>query len=62
MSHKKRGPDYSVRAALKANYPNATTPRLIYQVQVHYTRVYGAITGSVPVTAPTRDTKWKPTT
>eukprot|EP00961_Rhodomonas_salina_P178251 2404357-Rhodomonas_salina.1 len=56
MSHKERGPDYSIRAALKANYLNATTPRLIYQAQVHYARVYGAITGSVPVTAPTQDT------
>eukprot|EP00961_Rhodomonas_salina_P238338 3221406-Rhodomonas_salina.1 len=64
MSHKKRGPDYSVQvhAALKANYPNATTPCLIYQAQVHYAHVCGAITGSVQVTAPTRDIKWKPTT
>eukprot|EP00961_Rhodomonas_salina_P096025 1291358-Rhodomonas_salina.2 len=62
MSHKKHRPDCSISAALKANYPNATTPCLIYQAQAHYACVYGAITGSVPVTAPTIDTKWKPTT
>eukprot|EP00961_Rhodomonas_salina_P154507 2081313-Rhodomonas_salina.1 len=62
MSNKKRCTDYSIRGALKTNYPNATTPLLILQAQAHYVLVFRAVTGSVPTTAPVRDTKWKPTT
>eukprot|EP00961_Rhodomonas_salina_P261885 3539533-Rhodomonas_salina.1 len=35
---------------------------MILQAQVHFARVYGALATSTPVTAPTCDTKWKPTT
>eukprot|EP00961_Rhodomonas_salina_P222159 3004485-Rhodomonas_salina.1 len=56
VSNKKRCTNYSIRGALKTNYPNATTPRLILQAQVHYERVFGAVTGSVPTSAPVRDT------
>eukprot|EP00961_Rhodomonas_salina_P259881 3511971-Rhodomonas_salina.1 len=35
---------------------------MILQTQAHFVRVFGAMATSTPVTAPTRDTKWKPTT
>eukprot|EP00961_Rhodomonas_salina_P074339 998608-Rhodomonas_salina.1 len=56
VSNKKHCTDYSICGALKTNYLNATTPRLILQAQEHYARVFGAITGSVPTSAPVRDT------
>ena len=34
--------DYSIRRAMKENYPKATTPRQVYEAQPHYARVFGA--------------------
>eukprot|EP00961_Rhodomonas_salina_P031885 429651-Rhodomonas_salina.1 len=56
VSNKKHCTDYSIRGALKTNYPNATTLQLILQAQEHYARVFGAITGLVPTFAPVSDT------
>eukprot|EP00961_Rhodomonas_salina_P200626 2706586-Rhodomonas_salina.1 len=52
--------DYSIRRALKENYPSASTPRDVHMKQGHYARVYSAWTGNTIMNVAVRNTKWKP--
>ena len=62
MSPSARGKDYSIRRCLLENYPQARTPRQVYESQAHFARVFGAWTRSAPNQGAVPDTKWKPST